>query len=148
MAKVQVKRLQKLADLLKIVPHKRFDMSLWADSKFCTQTKPSEPFHNECKTAACACGWACTIPSFKRAGLYLDISHLWSNGERQLDLRFKEYSGMAAAEEFFGISDYAAEYLFGTRNTNSPKAAAKRIKAFLKQYAKDKASGYLPMLVQ
>jgi hypothetical protein len=62
--KLHAKRLLRLADFLRTVPARQFNMSYWFDQK-----KGSDV----CKTAACACGWACSIPSFRKAGLRLEL---------------------------------------------------------------------------
>lgn len=46
-----------------------FDMSIWAQKKYGTV----RPKVGDCGTAACALGWATTIPEFESAGLHLFV---------------------------------------------------------------------------
>lgn len=63
----------------------------------------------ECKTAACAVGWACVYPPFKEQGLSFSTRF----GEPHLDLPGRNMVlGFHAAAEFFGISHAAALSLF------------------------------------
>jgi hypothetical protein len=138
MKAIYKKRLLTLAKFLRTVPKKRFKMWTWATGDFCG--KKNEPKHNECGTAACAMGWACTIPSFRRAGLKL-IDADWSiaDNKPQRIPTYEDKIEFEAAEEFFGLpangrirGRYVASYLFGGHNKNSPIQAANRIENYIK----------------
>lgn len=114
------KRLMKLADFLDTVPRKHFDMTIYVDGAIERLT------NHECGTSACAFGWACTIPSFRKAGLgliggYLPIYKSWSDRD--------------AAERFFGITEREAETLFYSHWNAGPKAAATRCRKVAARYA-------------
>lgn len=91
------KRLLKLADFLETVKPKEFRMDSW---------------YNEtpCGTTACAFGWACSIPSFKRAGLKMKV--IRHTDVAYGDVTFKGLESYNAASKFFGIDIDEAEYLF------------------------------------
>jgi hypothetical protein len=136
MQTVTVKRLTKLRDFLKTVPETRFDITQWATDGFFYDNKPSTARG----MAACAGGWACTIPSFRKAGLrpcsYYDGMPV-----------FEDYAGLDALSYFFGLDNLnlpeqlhcvensihsAASYIFDGRNKNSVKDAVRRIDNVLK----------------
>jgi hypothetical protein len=81
--KIHARRLLKLADFLRTVPQREFDMGEWH--------KGSES-GSVCKTVACAAGWACSIPSFRRAGLRLNINDFWEE-EDERGRKTKSFSG-------------------------------------------------------
>ena len=80
-----------------------FDMTRWAG-----QIRNKQP---TCGTAACAAGWATTIPSFRKAGLYLTV---WGPAYQDLNTRSSDGStnGYNALARFFGISYDDASELF------------------------------------
>jgi len=92
------KRLLKLADFLLTVPAEQFNMKNWA-----LKEKNGKP---ACGTVACACGWATTIPSFRKAGFRL------VGTEFRPELEYKGSYQFYAAAKFFDISVVDAEYLF------------------------------------
>ena len=122
------KRLLKLADFLDTVPRKRFNLGLWQQYGF----KPKA--ESACGTVACAMGWACTIPSFKRAGLKAHKDDRYPIFENQ--------EGFSAAAKFFDISFPQAERLFSSSGYGNrfnsdavtPKKVAKAIRNFVKDY--------------
>lgn len=127
------KRLLRLAALLRTVPRKRFNISRWTNGPFCGKDK--EPQHNECGASACAFGWACTIPSFKKAGLHLVKERdRWGEEGFIYYPKYNGQSGFSAAQEFFNITEDEAEILFSEENPNSAKQAAKRIEKLVKQH--------------
>lgn len=121
---MNAKRLLKLAAKLRTVNPKHFDMELWGMRGF---------DKSHCGTSACAGGWACTIPSFKRAGLameYYDEDSLggtpvYTGGARYAD-------GLQALEDFFEVEEKEASYLFGSYVQRSPKQEARVILNFVK----------------
>lgn len=140
------KRLQKLLELMKTVPQKRFEISQWADAGFCSKANPSEAFHSECGTAACVGGWACTVPAFKKAGLRLE-KVIARDYEGSLQPVFNGKEQFDALEAFFGLEGlpvpakfkvvgYRAEslvdYIFHGFNPNTTASAVKRIENVLK----------------
>lgn len=121
---MNIDRLTKLADLLDTVPVDKFDLNYWGEAR--TRYSPA-PEHldiakDECGTTACACGWACTIPEFREAGLHLElVSSVW---RPSYDLVYEKteldrlpmgkvtYTNLSAAAAFFDLSRDAAERLF------------------------------------
>lgn len=116
------KRLLKLADFLETkVPNKGFNLGSWKTV-------------SECGTVACACGWGCSIPSFKKAGLKLESIYDWP---QYFMIRYKIWQDFAAVSKFFDISIEEVEFLF--LDENYPKShrsknyVAKRIRSFVKR---------------
>lgn len=110
------KRLLKLADFLQTVKPKRFDMGFFATGDL-----------HECGTAGCALGWATMVPSFQKAGLYLDDG---------MSVRFKGsrvHDSFRVAEKFFDLTEREAENFFLRReNHETPKQVARNIRAAVK----------------
>lgn len=124
------KRLLKLVDILRQVPRKQFDMSVW-----CTD--------DECGTVACAAGWACMDPDFRRAGLSFskrNDSGPWRGFDRAPSLTLKDGTVVndewCALEQFFDLTNDEAEYLFMPHlgKPNTPKAVATRMEKFVRFY--------------
>lgn len=139
-AKKYKQRLRILADFMKTVPEKRFNIESWTTGEFCGKDK--EPKHNECGTAACVGGWAGTIPQFKRAGLTLTNT---GDDVGSLEPAFENVEGFEALEQFFGLENIdmegisgevyhydALHYIFDADNKNSAKDAVRRIENVLK----------------
>lgn len=115
------KRLLKLANFLETkVQNKGFNLKTWKTV-------------NKCGTVACAGGWACSIPSFKKAGLKLELYDF----SQYFMIRYKIWEDFAAVSKFFDISIEEAEFLF--LNNKYPKShrsknyVAKRIRSFVKR---------------
>lgn len=132
------KRLLILAEFLETkVPRRRFSMITWADGAFCG--RPNEHEHHECKTTACAMGWACTLPVFKKAGLKLVETYPDPyDGKAPRILALQDNYDQHAAAEACGITYEQAIWLFGSeftdgkyRDRETPKQVAKRIRAFV-----------------
>lgn len=124
--KIQSKRLLRLADFLDTVPRSRLRMGRW--------TNTCDVNLKTCGTVACAFGWACTIPYFRRLGLKIT-----DGGEYLADKEptFKGETGYAAAEEFFQISYGAARFLFSPhayKYEPRPTTVANRIRRFVKDH--------------
>lgn len=129
-----VKRLLKLADKLETVPRKKFDMSTWWEKR------------EECGTVACAAGWGCTIPSFRRAGFHIRRPHniVQFAPIQKRDLKNKHCKDacpqdLHACAEFFGILYGEAYELFmndAYDKSPTPKVVAKKIRRFVKNYGK------------
>jgi hypothetical protein len=86
----------------------------------------------ECGMSACAVGWACTVPAFRKAGLMMsfdDCRYLrpMYRGEEQFD----------AVTEFFDIDETRARRLFGPyrRGVNSPKEWAEDAKKVVAKWS-------------
>ncbi len=115
-----VNRLKKLAEYLyELPPQEYFNMTDW--------------FKGGCNTASCALGHACTIKSFKKAGLRA-IAPLISCGNYYPI--YKNLRGFSAAKEFFGIEYSESLHLFSKdsyNKVNSPQEVANAIIGFLYQ---------------
>lgn len=120
------KRLLRLADFLEGLKPKEFDIDSFVD-------RPGKDGRvGSCGTVACACGWAATIPEFRRAGLRINQTLVYG-------IYFITYKGMEdglAAEEFFGLTYDEFSHLFTRkgyyiRNKVTPKRVAKRIRNFV-----------------
>ncbi len=94
------KRLLKLADFLDKLPPKRFDFGQWVGDDWGGKPDLS------CGTTACALGWSCAMPEFRRLGLYLN-----ENGD--VALRGHDYPDEVEASGFiFGLSPEEHQRLF------------------------------------
>lgn len=149
---VGVRRLETLANFLDALPTKVFSIHDWMDinrQKEGTDvllnkqgelkgTVTPEQMHN-CGAAACAVGWACTIPEFRKAGLRM------TTGEYPV---FRHHTSFDAVVKFFKIALEGYYYdettrvaiqLFDgssyTSNRVTPKMVAKRIRKLLKDPA-------------
>jgi hypothetical protein len=120
---MNTERLKVLADFLLTVPSEQFNLREWRsrENDDDGSSIDDEELLEDCKTTACAVGWACTIPAFKEAGLAFGGHHVWFEGE----------CSWGAVQEFFGLYKIEATYLFshasyvGTRRT--PEDVADRI---------------------
>jgi hypothetical protein len=121
------KRLLKLADFLDALPRESFNLATWFRE-------------TDCGTVACAAGWACTIPAFKRAGLRIAKSESPHHAPQVIptltDAAGETYFGFDACAEFFGLLMGDSYHLFGpdeyrTGRRTTPKAVAKRIRAIV-----------------
>lgn len=145
-------RLLKLADFLaalKESDNKEFDMGTWGtcqlqlveeaeqlevDPGACgCKIEKKEVF--ECRTTACALGWATQIPSFQKAGLKMRWSNQLTEDDSSAD-GTPEYEGednaIIVAQQFFGIDYDAANFIFGGQgNHRTPKETARAIRKFV-----------------
>jgi hypothetical protein len=100
--KVGNNRLLRLADYLRTVPRKEFDIRVWESS---------------CGTIACAMGHATRMPFFRRLGARTD--HIYG------DISIGIISGgFRVASRLFGIDDPTAVFLFSTCNVESAGGVA------------------------
>jgi hypothetical protein len=131
------RRLMLLVDLLRQVPETKFTYHQWA----------TELDLNTCGTAACALGWATTIPEL---GLVLrthgDVSHAFPVvHHKNATWQPSHLGALASASLAFGISKQEADWLFrrdygvvwdeGGHNcvdrNPSPKEVADNIETFI-----------------
>jgi hypothetical protein len=94
---------------------KHFDLGVWRAK------------HN-CKTSACAIGWACRLPSIKKLGLQMVCS------EPSVE-PFNISSGFPAIRYALGLTYEEARHFFAAstyKNTSTPTVVAKRIDHWLK----------------
>lgn len=97
---------------------------------------PSEKF-NICQWAACACGWAATIPEFKAAGLRVAP---WKVDASISTMCFGDRDGGDAVEAFFDLNHPDVVYLFSMfaydeKIRVTPATVAARIREYLAQTA-------------
>lgn len=141
--KLGFRRLHKLVEFMASLPKssaKHFNMRDYITHsgnghEHAIPKKPTAKDLHACGTAACALGWAVTVPSLRRAGLYLDVSVDW-------DGVGKLYS-VEGSNEVFGLDEDADDHwetLFGSNNRDkSPKEWAKRVRKLLKQWEAESA---------
>ena len=98
-----IRRLMVLAEFLRTVPRKRFNLESWVDDEYPPVLDPENP---ECGSTACAVGWATTIPEFQALGLYLSVV----NGV--LFPVFGGWERLHAVVCFFGLTIAEGEHLF------------------------------------
>lgn len=135
LSKQTIRRLTVLCDFMEKLPpeaKEHFDMSDY----FFTNHVPGEGFSGrvktselyQCGTQACALGWAATVPSFKRAGLYID------GYDEMVKLDNKMVMCAAtAAMEFFGLDSQQEGHVFGggIGNIKTPKQWARMCRRFI-----------------
>lgn len=112
---LQVRRLQKLVDLLRTTKSKEFNLDSWISDLWF-----------KCGTTCCAVGTACLNPWFQKRGLVLK-AQVPTYGFR---------TGFSAASEFFGLSRLECDYLFSPSaypksKLTSPKFVAGRIEKLI-----------------
>lgn len=89
----------------------------------------------ECGMSACAAGWACTVPSFQRAGLMMKA------GDFSDDTNLRPVYGgeehFDAIIKFFDLNERQARRLFGPyrRDVNTPKEWATSARKIVAQFA-------------
>lgn len=134
---MQKKRLLMLADYLETIPKKRFNLALWADGEFCGLSE--EPSHDKCGTAACAMGWASTLPAFRKAGLTLIKRTPNESLQPAYHARNDPSPHFAwnAAVAFFGLKNISPAFwlfhgdAYPSKNKTQPKTVARRIRQFV-----------------
>jgi hypothetical protein len=114
-------RLATLAAHLETVPRHRFDMGTWVRDEKSIKGGKVDP---QCRTRACAGGWACSIPEFSKAGL-----HLIKDPDLGVTPAFRNSRGFAALEKFFDIEDGMAAEIFvqGDDNHYDDPVAVSRV---------------------
>lgn len=125
-----LKRLIRIAQKLERLPRSRFYFGTWVGGDW--QGKPDL----SCGTTACAMGWACTLPSFRKLGLKLDP--WW----REPVLNGNSHQS-TIAKNLFGITSEEYSYLFtpiesGLSPLATPKQVARHIRNFVKEKRNEK----------
>ncbi len=130
-------RLLKLARLLntkKVAAH--FNLNNWLTGEL----KDLVSKKKDCGTTACAVGWACTIPQFRKAGLRIYNNPLYSDYWPDS----KGTLGFAGVCKFFGLSNDEAMSLFHPQGYSwvkvTPTDVADKIRLLLKEKAKTQSS--------
>ena len=144
--KVGVRRLQQLAKLLRRVPPSKFDMGHWVHGL----PPDMDPALEEiCGTAACALGWATTLPFAKKLGAELFIRELYAphgsaqeppfvTGWGSLRTRLSPYPA-EVIREFFGVDERIPPLFYGGQQT--PKGKADEIDRLCTQLSKELQEG-------
>lgn len=116
----QRRRMFLLAALLDKLPPERLRMSWWQTDRDGYETDELTPteLKHDCKTAACGCGWAVTIPSIRRV-----------TTEPRLVARRALGFPCRDAEDQFGAASFA---LFNGQRKCTPKELAADIRRYLK----------------
>lgn len=94
-------RLRTLYAIMGGVPDEKVDMDNWRAGAW----EDSALIDTDCRTSACAVGWACAYPEFKAQGLSFDGAPLLITGRRRV-------GGWGAVEAFFGLDDEESSRLF------------------------------------
>lgn len=124
--KFQQKRLKELATFLRTkVPTTCFRMNTWLEGS------PTKLRAHACGTAACALGWACMIPRFKKLGLRFKLTT--RNAGYPI---YRSYRTLEASEKFFGLRQEEAALLFDFRNgCTTPEDVAHRIDQLIVEHS-------------
>lgn len=101
---MHARRLLKLADFLETIPETRFDLRTWVGDSWKGKQDLS------CGTTACALGWACTMPEFRKLGVRLKRGELKGPGI----VGRRDSDAPAVAKHLFGIGDYDDEGSYET----------------------------------
>ncbi len=118
-------RLLKLAAFLKRLPPKRFDYLNWVGDDW--QGKPDL----SCGTTACALGWACAMPEFKRSGMKLSLTHyqgVLANGTKDISHKYFHLTAL----------EWDDIFMWGGPK-NGKGATAKEVAAFIEQLVKGRS---------
>ena len=125
-----VDRLLFLAAFLDTVNEDKFDLGSWRDSPYSSSITDSVLIH-ECRSTACAVGWACSLPEFQELGLKFEIHH-----PIYMDQYGVQIYGWDAVESFFDLEPLEAQHLFSDltylRMPKTSNAVASRIREFVK----------------
>lgn len=129
-------RLKILADFLRTVDRKHFDLKRWVTGVKVSDSMP--PDLNACGSTGCAIGWATTIPEFREAGLTL-----YNPFSVYPQPRYGTWVGFPAVKTFFDININMASCLFHDEQYSSsdrfnPMAVVRRIDALLARGSIDK----------
>ena len=135
MKKHHKERLLRLADLLDGVRPRMFNLGTWytASEKRFGQYHDSD--NPDCRTVACAIGWAASDPWFRRRGLRLVLGQCGYT-----EPVFKTKRGWTACEHLFGLDPLNAVFLFmaecySAEGRTQPRTVAKRIREFVAEKA-------------
>lgn len=169
-------RLERLANLLENVPLDKFNMDVWVDlpdadfsDAVLAAWSDADPDHtafvdldtdkalgkNVCGTAACAMGWATTLPEFRKAGYVMrTIRYETSDGSIMYRNPVPVRDGMqgfsACGMDFFALDEGQLDYLFlpssytddnGISEPATPKRVANRIRLLIKHPAIYRSAG-------
>lgn len=99
-----VERLRDLYSMLYGVPEEKLDLGTWA-----TSGKVPSQIRSACGTTACAVGWACLYPNFKKQGLGIRTFRNKNAGSFPI---FRDGGNWIAVEDFFGLTEHEARRLF------------------------------------
>ncbi len=143
LTKVEKERLTKLANHLKTVPQKLFDLDYIVDVRFDdldaddlqkereNKLKKMAKQELNCGTTACAIGWCPVV--FPRSFAWQDANTVVLKEKSKFGYTLNDFD---AAERFFGLNHNQAEYLFMPRSYHKskrgPKSVAARIEALVK----------------
>lgn len=127
MKKHHTERLLRLADLLDGVRPRLFNLGYWYDGPGKYHGKMHDAKKPECRTVACAAGWAACDPWFKKRGLSLSKDN---------SPRYRGKVGFRAVRSFFGINEDDAGRLFMASASPAytktrPRTVAMRIRRFV-----------------
>jgi hypothetical protein len=140
LSKTAKRRLNKLITFMASLPksaNKHFSMEQWAEHPggfeehgFGSGAILPKEAPMLCGTTACALGWACSVPSFYKAGFRLKTS----NGMRHAYPTFGAAHTDEAAKRFFDIDGWMVSALFHADDIRTPKQWARHASALLKRW--------------
>lgn len=139
--------LLELADFLEKLDPNRFDIRTWRrPSKDSVGFVSDEQLITDCKTVACAIGWAVTLPKWKDAGFYMDTfditkEHLSNPLSTPYTMAIVKWQGNSAIDSYdalqagLNLPTGMAEVLFDFNNYadeefTSAQTVAERIREF------------------
>lgn len=140
LSKKSRRRLYTLVRFMANLPasaNKHFNMEAWfrhmgEDHHGLKEGPVNRQHMHLCGTTACAMGWACMVPSFRKAGL-----RLVNDGTSVGEVRYRGATDGDAAEDFFGIGAFAVDDLFSAMNKDrTPKQWAKRARLLVQRWSK------------
>lgn len=145
LSKLAVRRLTKLAEFMEGLPKKasgHFAMSTWVQHRgeengvrgthgIEADTQIGSAHIMECGMKACALGWGCSVPSFRRAGLRWMLQTSWSKNGAFVPT-YDGVTSMDAARLFFDLKDDQTYYLFRDVDATTPKQWARLCRKFIR----------------
>ena len=142
--KVRIPRLEHFVEVMKAVPKKKFNIDNWREDNHYNEplkvTIPDTFVKLDCRSVACALGWAALDKKFRRQGLKWVNKYNMSEGKSTLQLVYKDVTYEKAGGEFFGLDSLETNDLFFPDSYSEiyvePKHVVKKIKALIKRYKK------------
>ena len=129
-SKLTYRRMMKLVEYMESLPksaNRHFDMQMYfihrGDHEHDISDKPTVEDLHTCGTTACAAGWACTMPYFRRLGLRRAGDYVVNEDDI---FNLVDRDGQVAYELW--------SWFFGSENEDkTPKQWAKRVRKLLQE---------------
>ena len=132
---IGIQRLLMLADFLETVPEKKFDITVWRYAKNSRPDISDENLTTECGTVACAVGWACALPEFRKMGLWYDFYPIY-----QIPGTEMKYEAWGAIQQFFDLDLGQSMCLFHSSAYGKERGTRENVVSRIREYCVGKIS--------